>query len=571
MSVLRLLPCLFIAVLLTLLAPALQAQSHYDREADSTTRLYFDAVKARMLGDNQLSEILLKDVIKRAPEHAAPYYDLSRLALKSNDITAASNNIKKAIGLDSNNKWYQEQYANTLVLQNDILDAANVYARLAQKEHLNDDYLERSAALYQRAGKYQEAIAQLERLRQKGDEENVLLMEQAVYLKMNDVEGAAGVIRELIRMHPREPRYYTMLAEVYDNNKLPKKAAEVIEEMSRKFPNDPSLQINLAAQALKKGDTLTYRSYVRKAVINKELSADMQLYLLRNYISELPNDSQRQQEARSLTQEVLAQHPNNSGLLSFYAYMLSLNGENAAAAEQVKKALALKKDDFTLWQQLLYNYTDPQYADSLIQWSLKAARLFPNQAQVHYLNGLGHYNKKEYPMAIRSIQRAIDLEPEDKKEELSEMHTVLGDIYNSIKEYTLSDSNYNQALRLNPNNATVLNNYAYYLSVRNTRLNDAERMSKKSLDLRPHEATFLDTYAWILYRQGKYQDALHYMNQVFEANPNASSSELWEHLGAIQFKLGNIAQAVEAWKKAKALGSDNPALDKMIAEQKLYE
>ncbi len=571
MSLLRLHPQFFIAVFVALLPVTLLAQGGYNRDEDSTTRLYFDAVKARMLGDNQRCEELLKKVVARAPEHAAPYYDLSRLALKSNDIATASADIRKAIAIDSNNKWYQEQYANTLVLQNEILPAADVYARLAQKEYINDEYLERSAALYQRAGKYKEAIAQLNLLRLKGDVENVLLMEQAVYLKMNDVEGAARVIRELIQLHPREPRYYTMLADVYENNKQPRKAADVIDEMGRKFPNDPSLQITLAAQALKKGDTVTYRNYIRKAVVNHELSADMQLYLLRNYISELPNDSQRRQEAKGLTQEVLTQHPDHVGLLSFYAYMLSLNGAQDSAANEVKKALAIKKDDFSLWQQLLYSYTAPQYADSLIQWSLRAARLFPNQAQVHYLNGLGHYNKKEYPQAIRSIQRAIDLEPDNKKDELSEMHTMLGDIFNSTRDFARSDSNYDEALRLNPDNATVLNNYAYYLSVRKVRLNDAEKMSRRSLALRPHEPIFLDTYAWILYQQQRYTDALRCMNEALEANGPSSGAELWEHMGAIQFKLGNTAAAVDAWKKAKALGSDNPAIDKMIAEQKLYE
>lgn len=548
-----------------------RAQEPTGRLADSTTRLYYDAVKARMLGDDQQSETLLRQVIALNPREPAPYFDLSRLALKANDAAKAEEYVKKALALDSSNKWYQEQYANTLVLRDDALGAAKVYASLAQKEKVNEQYLERSAGLFQRAGKYKEALEQLEFLRKKADESEVLLQEQAIYLKMNDVDGAARIAQELIRLNPREPRYMSMLAEIYQNNKQPEKAAKVIEEMSRKFPDDPSLQINLATQALRLGDTATYRSYLRKAIVNKDLSADMQLYLLRNYIGELPNDSLRRREALNIATQILAQHPENVGLLSFYAYVQSLNGQQNQAAESLKKALALKKDDFSLWQQLLYTYTGREQADSLIKWSERAARAFPNQAIVHYLNGVGHYNKKEYPEAIRAIERAIRLEPEEKTEELSEMHTVLGDIYNSIKQYALSDSNYNQALRLNPDNATVLNNYAYYLSVRNTRLDEAERMSKKSLEIRPHEATFLDTYAWILYQQSRYQEALRYMQQAFDASGQNASPELWEHLGAIQFKLGDKAAAVEAWKKAKALGSENATLDKMIAEQKLYE
>ena len=48
-----------------------------------------------------------------------------------------------------------------------------------------------------------------------------------VYLSMNDVEKAAGVMRELIAQDPRNGRYYKDLGDLYDNNKMPEKAADV--------------------------------------------------------------------------------------------------------------------------------------------------------------------------------------------------------------------------------------------------------------------------------------------------------------------------------------------------------
>ena len=41
----------------------------------------------------------------------------------------------------------------------------------------------------------------------------------------------------------------------------------------------------------------------------------------------------------------------------------------------------------------------------------------------------------------------------------------MGDAYNEVKEHTKSDSCYQEALKLDPNNANVLNNFSYYLSV----------------------------------------------------------------------------------------------------------
>ena len=553
---------------------SLFAQDSLNRNA-KTDNLYYDAVKARMLGEDKQSEALLLQVIKDRPEDAAPYYDLSKIAFRQNNAERSTEYIKKAIALDGTNKWYREQYANILVLRNMPGEAAIEFSRLAKTEKYNDDYLLKSAMLYQRAGKYKEALAELDELEKKdASDEDVLLQKQQLYLKMNDIAGATGIARKMIERNPKDARYYSLLAEIYQNNKEQDKADEIYRQMQTKFPNDPSLQLSLASQALKKGDTALYKSYVQKAITNKELDAETQIGLLIPYLQEINSSTEQKKEALLLTEKVVAQHPEDPKVLALYGDVLRLSNEPEKAAAQYKKVVAANPSSFQAWQQLLYTYINPKDADSLIVYSEKASRLFPNQALVHYLNGIGYFNKRKYTDAIRSINRAIDLQPEEsaeKNEQLADMYSTLGDIYNAMKVYEKSDTSFEQALRLNPGNATVLNNYAYYLSVRNQRLAEAEKMSKKSLEIRPGEGTFLDTYGWILYQQGKYEQARDYIQQAIEAANDASDATLWEHLGAALYKLGKVDKAVDAWKKAKEKGAENPALDRMIAERKLYE
>lgn len=531
-----------------------------------------DAVKARMLGNERDEEALLLEVIKEAPEQAAPYYDLSRLAVRDNKADKATDYIKKALALDGENKWYHEQYASTLTLHNDYVAAADEYAKLGRQERHNEDYLLKAAALYQRAGKYKQSLEQLDALAKKtNNDEDVLLQQEQLYLKMNDVEGATGVIKKLVASNPREPRWYALLAELYQNNKQPEKAKEVYAQMQQKFPNDPSLQISLATDAYKKGDTAKYRDYVRRAITNKSLDAETQMGLLRTYLQDLGADSLIKIESLSLTEQLVDQHPANARVLAFYGDVLSLNGQRSLASVQYAKAVKIDPSKFDIWQQLLYSFTERKDADSLIKYSEKAARLFPNQAGVHYLNGIGHSNKKEYSLAVKSIERAIDLQPEEDTGQLSDMYSALGDIYNSTKEYSRSDSAFEHALKLNRNNATLLNNYAYYLSERKQRLNEAAGMSKRSLEIRPNEGTFLDTYGWILYQQGKYEEAAKYIRQAVVGAGDGVDATLYEHLGAVEYRLGAADKATDAWRKAKAKGSENNRLDKMIADRKLYE
>ena len=178
--------------------------------------------------------------------------------------------------------------------------------------------------------------------------------------------------------------------------------------------------------------------------------------------------------------------------------------------------------------------------------------------------------RKEYTQSIKNLNRAIELQPEDNALLLADMYSSLAEAYNNIKEYPRSDSAFEKSLRLNHDNASVLNNYSYYLSERGLRLEAAERMSKRSLELRPGEATFLDTYGWILYKQGKYSEAKKYIEEAIHKSPNADGT-LWDHLGDINYKLNNVAEAVQNWLKAKEKGTENILIDKKIKDQKLYE
>ena len=554
-----------------LLAPqALQAQSAADQASHDA--LFFDAMRARMTNDDAQADSLLRLFVAKRPGVSAAWYELARISLRQNKTEQANMYIRKALELDGTNKYYREQYAYILALKNQFAEAAGVMAALADGEQHNQEYLLRAALFYERAGRFQDALQYLDKLaRTTSRNEEILLQKKQVYLKMNDVPGAVGVMETLIARSPREPGHYVTLAQIYENNNQPDKAAEIYRNAQQLFPDDPGVQLGLAAHFRKRNDEAGYEEYVRKAIINKSLDADDQMNLLLPYMQESEGDTNRLKQGQALAAQLAAQHPENGKVLAFYADLLRINNQYDEAIAQYKKSLILDPSRYSVWDMLLRTLTLPGYADSLIVYSEKAARLFPNQATVHYLNGIGYLNKGENTRAIKSINRAIDLQPDEQSPELADMHATLGDLYNNLKEFVRSDSSFERSLRLNPANPTVLNNYAYYLSVRNERLDQAERMSRRSLELAPSQPTFLDTYGWILYRQKKYDQALEYIRKAIDANPAAADATLWEHLGDVYYRLGKTEQAVENWKKARELKGEGPFLNKKIQDRKLYE
>jgi predicted Zn-dependent protease len=119
-------------------------------------------------------------------------------------------------------------------------------------------------------------------------------------------------------------------------------------------------------------------------------------------------------------------------------------------------------------------------------------------------------------------------------------------------------------------NDAILNNYSFFLAVRKSNLEKAEKMASQLVKNNPDNATYLDTYAWVLYTREKYKDAKKAIEKSI-ATGMANSGHI-EHYGDILFKLGDIEEAVRQWEKAKSmLTTSNEILNKKIANRKVYE
>jgi Tfp pilus assembly protein PilF len=125
-------------------------------------------------------------------------------------------------------------------------------------------------------------------------------------------------------------------------------------------------------------------------------------------------------------------------------------------------------------------------------------------------------------------------------------------------------------VELDPDNVNVLNNYAYYLSLRGEKLDKAEKMAKHVNDLQANVASYEDTYAWILYREGKYEEAKTWLEMALK-NGALNRPVILEHFGDVMYRLGDTDKAYEYWNRALKAGKGSEFLEKKVTDKKLYE
>ena len=125
-----------------------------------------------------------------------------------------------------------------------------------------------------------------------------------------------------------------------------------------------------------------------------------------------------------------------------------------------------------------------------------------------------------------------------------------------------------------PDDAMVLNNYAYYLSLEKRELDKAEEMSRRSLEKEGTNHTYLDTYAWILFQQKKYAEAKVYIDSVLVLAGDSLTDDdynIIEHAGDIYAMNGLTAQAVGYWQQSYDMGNRSVTLQKKLKKKKYVE
>jgi tetratricopeptide (TPR) repeat protein len=174
----------------------------------------------------------------------------------------------------------------------------------------------------------------------------------------------------------------------------------------------------------------------------------------------------------------------------------------------------------------------------------------------------------DYQKSLELLITGRDLVIENP-ELLSQFYSSLGSVYFKTNNWTECENSFEQALIQNPDNATALNNYAYYLGIKKVQLDKALGIVQYAVSMQPNNAIYLDTFGFILFQKKKYQEAVSQLEIAVKLN--STDQEIWEHLGDAYFMLGNESKALECWNKALLLNPAHSKLKEKINQKKFIE
>lgn len=540
-----------------------------DKQKYAEADLYAQGLIQKQIGNYNEALDLYNQALEIDAEDAAAHYEVSRILLALGRNDEALTEAKKSVTIDDQNMWYLAHFAKVSRANEKYDDYVAAYEKLVEQNPNDLNFVYELAFAYQFTGDYKNSIVAYDKIEELvGINERITNQKTEFYSKIGEPENGVKEYEKLVNHNPDDPRYYALLAEYCSKNGFDDKAIFAYEKIVEINPEDPYVHISLADYYAKKGDSLRSFNELKKGLSNPALDLKTKINLLVSYYRDQLTEEQKIQ-ALELSEILIEVHEGDPIANSFYASMLYENGEFEKAAPLFREIVEAGKANYAAWEQLLFCDLYSEDYEQLAIDSEECIDYFPNYPLPYFFAGVGNFQIRDFVKAKAFLESGKDFVVNNNAL-LEQIYSTLGDTYNELENYEASYTAYDKVLKLNPDNSVVLNNYAYYLSLRNQHLDKAKEMAARSVESDPYNSSNLDTYAWVLYKLGDYENALEWIKKAYN-NGGDKSGAVLEHYGDILFKLEKNEEALEMWKKAKNSTGYSSLLEKKIVDNKLYE
>jgi len=562
--------------------------------------------------DRDDAESLLLHYAETHPKSAKPDYWLGWLHQSGADYPKAIDHYYSALKKDKSSKQVYTKLSYLLLNEKRTPEAERILKQAIRKCEPNGEFYDMLGGLY----KHEYDQATDEKVRDQKIHAAIKVFDDAIAkhpdeirftYKRAQLQCVAGdlvsCIKDFVLVEKSNPDNLPLKSGIADsiskNFDDYKKAVEALEVTLKVHPELNNIHYYIAHLYASNGERgkakEAFTQTIEKA--GPESAPYWRLALLQMLDNELT-------EAESSLTDGLSRFPGNERLNELMAYNLSQQQKYKEALPHYKQAFESIAGDESSAKYLsfLEKYAATAYFAGDHKLAAKNLSLCAEENPMAVINFINTLPKSEKGIddAINILNKvAIRIESFVTHQQLGVLYSQIKEFEKAIKEYQIAENiagDYDNssrllspyfyfsyaavtertgdfkkaeelfgiAIELNSDYAEAYNYLAYMWAENNIKLDIALELSDKSLELEPGNGAFLDTKGWILYQQGKYDEALPLLEASYKAIDNDPTIN--DHLGDIMNILERTDEAVTYWENALRLGADEK-LTKLINEK----
>ena len=446
-----------------------------------------------------------------------PWRVLADLQLESGDEQGAARTLEDLAAVSPGQGAGFREMGRFYLERRDVERAEKYLRKAVEKDRRDVEAWRRLAQLQesrQRAELARQAWEAL--LKAEPDDGEALLQLGKLTLGSGDASGARAWFGQLIRGARDEAGARLSVALAWLDAHCSDEALAVAEEGLRSLPGEGRLHYvrGLALQERKRwAEAAAAFAAVRPEDADLHASARLSLaYALSN--------ANRHQEALKVLDAALSARPREVRLLAMKAWVLDRAGRSPEAVTMLERSLAERRGDphgaegeGELYEALATSLDKAGRGAEAIAVLKKASAARPRDEAVRYALGVAYERAGERDAAVAAMQ---------------------------------------ELLAVNPDHPDALNFVGYSFAERSIRLDEAEKLVARALELKPSNGYFMDSLGWVYFQKGDLGRAV----ALLEKADAVSGGEptIVEHLGDAYRRAGRAADAEKAWRRAlKAL------------------
>ena len=560
---------LYTFVFLVLSAPALRAQDRTSRLRDTAESLLVDAVQAYDSGATKAAMDRFSAILEAFPDNDAAHYYQGMCHARLGDIASGLKEIGEAVRLAPGNYWYRDRLATLYAMNGQDDQAVATYEALLADFPRKTEIHYSLVNLYVRQNRLDKVLETLDEIeRVMGRDETTALARYDILMHQDKAAEAFAVLEEFNEDFPT-PQVLAMMGD--------SKAAADEDSLAMAY-YDQALALDSGYAPALLGKSEVYRmnrsfdsffNTLEEFVSSPSIPVQAKSQYLSNLTQYLDARffQNFQPQLDSLFDNGVKAHPSDSTMLLAAGTYFFRSDRRDRGVELFKTNSDLYPGDFNARAMYIQSLSYSEDWDALLKASEEAYAAFPDEPAFLNMRIMAYYNQDNLQSVISESTRMAEAF-KDNPDVVVQALSTIGDTYHQLDNEKEAFAAYEKALKINPEYAPVLNNYAYYLSLKGKKLKRAAEMSRITVEQEPDNATYLDTYGWILHLQKKSQEAKSYFKHAMLYGGKDSATIL-DHYAEVLYSLGEYDLAKVYWDDAVKKDTDNeiPDLVSRIGER----
>lgn len=477
---------------------------------------------ARYLGNNPAALEMAQIWVQSAPHNKDALTNTTMALMQAGQLREAFEFSRRLMD-EGGEPLFQNIAANAASLDDTSRALLlNDFVTQLQSHPDDEQLMVGTGILVQQQGKYDEAMSLTHQaLKVHPRSIPAAILEANLLHQLKRDEEAIAKMAALLEFYPDNTSLRQQYARILAHHNM-ELAQEQFTILTQQLPGNGDMLLALGIIALERKDLDT-----AQATFEQLLDRDLHTSTAHYYLA-------RMAEARSDLSEAIIHYLRVEGGNDFLPATISLLD------------IFVRQEDFLSAQQhmnrLRLRFPDQSEALYVLHGQILVKHQYLLEADTVFSEGLASFTTSTRLLFARAM------------------------LSNQRNRIAAAERDLRQILKQQPDNIAALNSLGYILADRTQRFAEARELLEKAIRLEPDDAAIMDSMGWLLYRTGKYPEALTYLRNAYAGEPNA---EIGAHLGEILWMLGDKNEARRIWQESIELAPKDPVIQETLNRLKV--